>query len=98
MAMNSSILAWKIPCTKEPGRYSPLGCTHSDTTEHAHVCTHTHTHTHTLTISSGLSLFTKCISLVFLWGTVSILTHISILIENLLCAVHGQLNKQLSMI
>ena len=98
MAMNSSILARKIPWTKKPGRYSPLGCIQSDTTEHARMCTHTHTHTHTLTTSSDLSLFTKCISLVFLRGTVSILTHISILIENLLCAMHGQLNKQLSMI
>ena len=57
MAMNSSILAWKIPCTKEPGRYSPLGCTHSDTTEHAHVCAHTHTHTHTHTNHQQWSQF-----------------------------------------
>ena len=34
MATHSSILAWKIPWTEEPGRlYSPVGCKESDTTE-----------------------------------------------------------------
>ena len=34
MATNSSILAWRIPWTEEPGRlYSPWGCKESDTTE-----------------------------------------------------------------
>ena len=32
MAIHSSILAWKIPWTEEPG-YNPWGCTESDTTE-----------------------------------------------------------------
>ena len=56
MATHSSILAWKIPCTEEPG--SPWGCKESDTTEHVrvpvHTCTraHTHTRTHTHTHSS----------------------------------------------
>ena len=31
MATNSSILAWKIPWTEEPG-YSPWGCTELDMT------------------------------------------------------------------
>ena len=88
MAMNSNILAWKIPWTKEPGRYRPLGCTQSDTTEH--VCINTHTHTHTHTYHQQWSQFVykmyfTCIS----QGTVSILTHISIFIEHLLCAMHG---------
>ena len=26
MATHSSILAWRIPWTEEPGRYSPWGC------------------------------------------------------------------------
>ena len=26
MATHSIILAWEIPCTEEPGRYSPWGC------------------------------------------------------------------------
>ena len=38
----SSILAWKIPRTEEPGDYSPWGCKELDTAEH----THSHTHTH----------------------------------------------------
>ena len=33
MATHSSALAWKIPRTEEPGRYSPLGCKESDMTE-----------------------------------------------------------------
>ena len=35
MATHSSILAWQIPRTEEPGRlYSPWGCKELDTTEH----------------------------------------------------------------
>ena len=34
MATHSSILAWEIPWTKEPGGYCPWGCKESDTTEH----------------------------------------------------------------
>ena len=37
MATNSSILAWKIPWTKEPDRYSPWGHRESDTTELLHL-------------------------------------------------------------
>ena len=33
MAAHSSILAWRIPWTEEPGGYSPWGCKKSDTTE-----------------------------------------------------------------
>ena len=33
MATHSSILAWKIPRTEEPGRHSPWGQKESDTTE-----------------------------------------------------------------
>ena len=33
MAIHSSILAWKIPCTKETGIYIPWGHEESDTTE-----------------------------------------------------------------
>ena len=34
MATHSSILAWKIPWTEEPGMgYSPRGCKELDTTE-----------------------------------------------------------------
>ena len=39
-ATYSSILAWRIPWTEEPGSYSPWGCQESDTTE---VTEHTHT-------------------------------------------------------
>ena len=31
MTTHSSILAWRIPWTEEPGGYSPLGCHESDT-------------------------------------------------------------------
>ena len=33
MATHSSILAWRIPWTEEPGGYSPQGRKESDTTE-----------------------------------------------------------------
>ena len=34
-ATHFSILAWRIPWTEEPGRYSPWGHKESDTTEHS---------------------------------------------------------------
>ena len=37
MLTHSSILAWKIPWTEEPGGYSPWGPKESDTAEH--TCT-----------------------------------------------------------
>ena len=43
MATHSSILAWKIPWTEEPGGLHPWGRKELDTTERVH--THTHTHT-----------------------------------------------------
>ena len=45
MATHSSILAWTIPWTEEPGGLQSMGSQRSDTTESAY--THTHTHTHT---------------------------------------------------
>ena len=48
VATHSSILAWRIPWTEEPGRgYSLGGCKEVDMTEHTRMHTHTHTHTHT---------------------------------------------------
>ena len=32
MATHSSILAWRIPWTEEPGRVQSVGCKESDTT------------------------------------------------------------------
>ena len=43
MATHSSILAWRIPRTEEPGGLQSVGVTESDTTEQL---THTHTHTY----------------------------------------------------
>ena len=40
MATHSSILAWKIPWTEEPGGYSPWGRKESDTTERLHFHFH----------------------------------------------------------
>ena len=46
-AAHSSILAWEIPWTEEPGRlWPPWRHKESDTTEH----THTHIHTHVTSI------------------------------------------------
>ena len=33
MAAHSSILVWKIPWTREPGRLQSMGCKESDMTE-----------------------------------------------------------------
>ena len=33
VATHSSILAWEVLWTEEPGRYSPRGCKESDVTE-----------------------------------------------------------------
>ena len=49
MATHSSILAWRIPWTEEPGSYSPWGHKESYMTEH----THTHTHTPVKVASIG---------------------------------------------
>ena len=38
MTNHSSILAWKIPWTDEPGRLQSMGCNKLDTTEH--TCKH----------------------------------------------------------
>ena len=49
-ATHSSILAWRIPYTKEPGRLQSMGLQrvrHNRATEREHAYTHTHTHTHT---------------------------------------------------
>ena len=36
MATHSSILAWEIPWTEDPGRLQSMGCKESDTTERLH--------------------------------------------------------------
>ena len=38
MSTHSSILAWRIPWTEEPGGYSPWGGKASDTTERLTLC------------------------------------------------------------
>ena len=37
MASHSSILAWRIPWTQEPGRLQSMGRKESDTTEQLHL-------------------------------------------------------------
>ena len=44
MATHSSILAWKISWTEEPGRLQFMGHKELGMTKHACACTHTHTH------------------------------------------------------
>ena len=51
MVTDSSILAWRIPRTEEPGQLQSMGLQragHDWVTERAH--THTHTHTHTWSV------------------------------------------------
>ena len=40
MAIHSSIIAWKIPWTEEPGRLQSMGRKESDMTERLHVHFH----------------------------------------------------------
>ena len=48
MVTYSSILAWKIPWTEEPGGIQPIGSQRvRRLSACARACTHTHTHTHT---------------------------------------------------
>ena len=42
MATHSSILAWRIPWTEEPGRLQSMGCKESDTTEYSIVYIFSH--------------------------------------------------------
>ena len=50
MATHSSILAWRIPWTEDPGELQSMGSKESDTDEH------THTHLWTVTFYFALSL------------------------------------------
>ena len=52
MATHSSILAWRIPWTEEPGSYSPCGCK-----SQTQLSTHTHARTHTCTHNLGHAFF-----------------------------------------
>ena len=45
MATHSSILAWKILWTGEPGELQCTGLQESDTAKHMHTATHPHPHT-----------------------------------------------------
>ena len=58
METHSSILAWRIPETEEPGKLQSMGCKESDMTEHTHThigesYTHMHKHTHTQRTSAA---------------------------------------------
>ena len=60
METHSSILAWEISQTEEPGelQMAPQGCKEElDRTErlstHMHMRAHTHTHTHTHALQQG---------------------------------------------
>ena len=62
MMIHSSILAWRIPWTEEPGGPQSKA-SQSEMTEHVCVCVraHTHTHTHTHTPSQGLCTALPCV-------------------------------------
>ena len=57
MSTHSSILAWRIPWTEEPGELHSMDHNELDATER--MCGDTHTHTHTFhKLRSLVSLFT----------------------------------------
>ena len=47
MAAHSSILAWRIPWTEEPGGLQSTGSQKGRHAEHMRVCVHVRTYTHT---------------------------------------------------
>ena len=49
MATHSSLLAWRIPWTEEPGGLQSMWVTKSQT-QLKQLSTHTHTHTHTMNL------------------------------------------------
>ena len=62
MATHSSILAWRIPWTGEPGKLQSMG---SQRIKHNCVTnTHTHTHTHTL-LHGPRSMIDEYISIIY---------------------------------
>ena len=54
MATHASILAWRIPWTEEPGKYSPCCLKESDMPEQL-------TQTHTDTLAMCMSSLEKCL-------------------------------------
>ena len=58
MVTHSSILAWKVLWTEEPGGLQPMGSERvRDDRERACTHTHTHTHTHRLCRRENTALF-----------------------------------------
>ena len=61
MATHSSILAWRMPWTEEPGGLQPMGSQRGDTTEHRRAQTHCHvTSSPTCTLSGGKGSLACC--------------------------------------
>ena len=60
MATISSILAWKIPWTEEPGGYSPWNCKESDTAEELNR------HTLLIDINENVNTCKKCAFISFI--------------------------------
>ena len=54
MATHSSVLAWRIPWTEEPGGYSPRGRKESDTAERLHFKVYLHWQEGSLTTGANL--------------------------------------------
>ena len=67
MATGTTVLAWRIPWTEEPGRLQSMGLKELDMTEwvcvRAHTRTHTHTHRVTLQYQNKTFLNTLLIEL-----------------------------------
>ena len=67
MATHSTILAWRIPRTEEPGGLQFMGSqrvrddwvTNTHTHTYIHTHTHTHTHTHHMTLFAHLVTFRR---------------------------------------
>ena len=61
MATHSSILAWRIPWTEEPGRLQSMGS--QSQTQLKQLSTHTHTHTYMSSYCESGRLCSYCITM-----------------------------------
>ena len=62
MATHSSILAWEIPWTEDPGRLIVHGVAKSQTQLSTHTHAHTHTHTHAHTPDNAVKILLKLVN------------------------------------
>ena len=67
MGTGTTVLAWRIPWTEEPGGLQSMGLKELDMTEWVCVFTHTHTHTHRVTLQYQSKTFLNTLLIELNW-------------------------------